>query len=156
MRNLFLLGLFGLALNANAADSTLTCKSTLQEVSDARVTFSYGSVVKSIEIDDENVWALNPSSDEVSTHTIAAKAVNEFAILRLLARLANPLNQPATLANVSIIAPKKDKIRDLGELLAAVTDDGGGIVYLELFDSSGNTIGNALLAGWAGTFKDCK
>lgn len=159
MKNAFvLIGLLFLSFGLQASEKLVQCESLVADSSflEARV-FSDGSV-RNLEYNLNPFWSLDEMEATMTvTKNPLLYAVN-YPIIQHLFKYSGVKKEDigsATLA-VSVEKAYPEAKPSLETQLEIVSDDGAGVLYLEIKNKKGQMIGGSVFAGWGGFFENCK
>ena len=137
----------------------LACKSTSQEIPTGIITLTEGKHMTEFKVDQQVVWKVNLEKEDSTVNVVNLKDMNvkSFPLIQHMVDLAKPKkNIKIEAIKLSMVASKTDHAETLPERIERISDDAAGYIYLEALNTKNKTVGNSVMASWAGFFKDCQ
>ena len=157
MRNIFfLIPLIAIFSSASFAGVyILKCDSETPGLKTEIIMGDYGEI-DALRINGKISWKFDIDEDDQAVDYDVSPLIKDSGMLLKLKKLSKVKDGSYVRAKLKIVTPKTGADVSTEDQLDIVSDDGAGIAFLQFINAKNQDVGNALWAGWAGFYFNCR
>lgn len=140
------------------SETSVLCSAVNVPGTSAQITYGEYGEIDNIKVNNIVSWSFDGSNESQTMFADVLPLIKDSGVLQELMKHSKVKKGTYKTATLRIIVSKPTPNRTLSaeEQLEIIGDDGAGIAFLQFRDGAQKDVGNALFAGWAGIYNNCK